>query len=129
MMNVKIERDEIDGWNLFVDGALELRQESYAMVDQVRCSLQGCWPTHEAHEKAASIRRHHQISTVDAIMPIAELERIAILKAVAMFDGSTGKAARALGISQRAVQYKLRKYREEGRTEWRQPNNPESIKR
>ncbi len=45
---------------------------------------------------------------------LAEIERQAILKTLEAVSGSTSKAARMLGISQRKIQYRLREYESTG---------------
>ncbi len=45
--------------------------------------------------------------------PLADVEREAILGTLASVEGSTGRAARILGISVRKIQYKIKQYREE----------------
>jgi two-component system NtrC family response regulator/two-component system response regulator HydG len=52
-------------------------------------------------------------SAMEAQIPgstLAEIERQAILKTLEAVRGSTSKAARMLGISQRKIQYRLREY-------------------
>jgi DNA-binding NtrC family response regulator len=46
----------------------------------------------------------------NAVETLAEIERQAILKTLEAVRGSTSKAARMLGISQRKIQYRLREY-------------------
>lgn len=58
---VKIEQCPDDlGWNLCVDGRLEIREETFAVCDRVRDALVGlgasCW---EIQEVADGIRDRH----------------------------------------------------------------------
>lgn len=52
----------------------------------------------------------HAHSPSDSIMPIAEMEKIMILKALESFDGNRTKAAEALGINPRTLRNKLHEY-------------------
>ena len=45
---------------------------------------------------------------------LAEIERVAILRTLALVRGSTSRAAAMLGISTRKIQYRMREYREDG---------------
>ena len=43
-------------------------------------------------------------------MTLAELERMAIQKTLEAVGGSTGQAAKLLGISQRKIQYRIKEW-------------------
>ena len=60
---------------------------------------------------------HVQAPAPSSVMPgatLREMERDAILRTLALVDGSTARAARMLGISVRKVQYRLKEYRVNG---------------
>lgn len=46
-------------------------------------------------------------------MTLADLERKAIIEALSFFSGNQTKAAKALGISQRGMRYKIRDIRDD----------------
>ncbi len=62
-----------------------------------------------SHLALGELARHSH-SPSDTIMPIAEMEKIMILKALESFDGNRTKAAEALGINPRTLRNKLHEY-------------------
>ncbi len=62
-----------------------------------------------SHLALGELARHSH-SLADTIMPIAEMEKIMILKSLESFDGNRTKAAEALGINPRTLRNKLHEY-------------------
>ncbi len=55
-------------------------------------------------------RSNHEDDTTHWILPLAEVERTAIISALQMLNGRTDLAARALGIPEAVLLAKLRQY-------------------
>ncbi|MGB5139691.1 MAG: sigma-54 dependent transcriptional regulator [Candidatus Zixiibacteriota bacterium] len=62
-----------------------------------------------SHLALGDLARHAHSSS-DTIMPISEMEKIMILKALESYDGNRTKAADALGINPRTLRNKLHEY-------------------
>ncbi|HYV67937.1 MAG TPA: helix-turn-helix domain-containing protein, partial [Myxococcales bacterium] len=70
---------------------------------------------------------HASAPTPSSITPgatLREMERDAILRTLALVDGSTARAANMLGISVRKVQYRLKEYRLTGQLASEPPTAP-----
>ncbi len=62
-----------------------------------------------SHLALGELARHSTIAA-DSILPLAEMEKLMILKALEGFDGNRTKAAEALGITTRTLRNKLHEY-------------------
>lgn len=62
-----------------------------------------------SHLALGELARHAH-APADTIMPIAEMEKIMILRALESFDGNRTRAAEALGINPRTLRNKLHEY-------------------
>jgi DNA-binding NtrC family response regulator len=78
-----------------VERAVVLAAEAWIAASDVQPTLEGQCNSPEAQIPGSTL---------------AEIERQAILKTLEAVRGSTSKAARMLGISQRKIQYRLREY-------------------
>jgi hypothetical protein len=58
-MRIELERDGTNTWSLYVNGRLEISEESYAIVHGVADALCGHTATDEILEVANEIRRAH----------------------------------------------------------------------
>lgn len=68
-------------------------------------------PTISGDDVRGTLQSSHREPGDDAVKPLAEVERDAIEKALRHFGQNRTRAARALGISRRTLQARLRQYR------------------
>ena len=84
--------------------------ENYIERAVVLCKTDRITDTDLPSHLALGELARHSHSPSDTIMPIAEMEKIMILKALESFDGNRTKAAEALGINPRTLRNKLHEY-------------------
>jgi two-component system, NtrC family, response regulator len=97
-----------------IERAVVLSRGGELTVDDLPPSLRG------SHVRAPAP------SSVTPGATLREMERDAILRALALVDGSTARAAKMLGISVRKVQYRLKEYRLTGQLLAEAPGVPQA---
>ncbi len=84
--------------------------ENYIERAVVLCKTDRIMDSDLPSHLALGVLARHAHSPSDTVMPIAEMEKIMILKALESFDGNRTKAAEALGINPRTLRNKLHEY-------------------
>jgi len=84
--------------------------ENYIERAVVLCKTDRIMDTDLPSHIALGELARHVHSAADTVMPIAEMEKIMILKALESFDGNRTRAAEALGINPRTLRNKLHEY-------------------
>jgi DNA-binding NtrC family response regulator len=84
-------------------------------------------------EQLPALASSNQVDSIHVLVPgltLAELERAAILQALESAGGSTHAAAAMLGISRRKIQYRLKEWGMQGRTDGNdseEPGSPDAM--
>ena len=74
-------------------------------------TLEACGHLEERQETSEEAEPSSETTLLD--LPLSQIERRAILRAIQVTRGDTAEAARRLGVSRRKLQYRLKEYRRE----------------